>query len=99
MVVMIGPNIIVETDASLLGWGTVSEAVHTNGLWSENERSLSFGVDGRRLCSKNVCPSSKLNINKIGGTLTLGTLISFYGSGASREGSKSPQNTTQARTM
>ena len=34
------PDIVVETDASLLGWGAVSEGVRTNGLWSESERSL-----------------------------------------------------------
>ena len=33
------PDLVVETDASLLGWGAVSEEVHTGGLWSEKERT------------------------------------------------------------
>ena len=32
------PDMIAETDASLLGWGAVSEGVRTGGLWSEGER-------------------------------------------------------------
>ena len=32
------PDMIAETDASLLGWGAVSEGVQTGGLWSEGER-------------------------------------------------------------
>ena len=31
------PDMIAETDASLLGWGAVSEGVRTGGLWSEGE--------------------------------------------------------------
>ena len=31
------PNMIAETDASLLGWGAVSEGVQMGGLWSEGE--------------------------------------------------------------
>ena len=39
---MIGPNpnMTMETDASLLGWGAVSSGVRTNGLWSEKERTF-----------------------------------------------------------
>ena len=33
------PDLVVETDASLLGWGAVSEEVRTGGLWSEKERT------------------------------------------------------------
>jgi len=33
------PDLIVETDASLLGWGAVSEGIRTGGLWSEEERA------------------------------------------------------------
>ena len=33
------PDLVVETDASLLGWGAVSEGVRTGGLWSEKERT------------------------------------------------------------
>ena len=32
------PDLVVETDASLLGWGAVS-GVCTGGLWSEKERT------------------------------------------------------------
>ena len=32
------PDMIAETDTSLLGWGAVSEGVQTGGLWSEGER-------------------------------------------------------------
>ena len=33
------PDITVETDASLLGWGAVSGETRTGGLWSEEERA------------------------------------------------------------
>ena len=33
------PDITVETDASLLGWGVVSGETRTGGLWSEEERA------------------------------------------------------------
>ena len=33
------PDLTVETDASLLGWGAVSEGIRTGGLWSEEERA------------------------------------------------------------
>ena len=33
------PDLVVETDASLLGWGAVSGEVRTGGLWSEKERT------------------------------------------------------------
>ena len=33
------PDLVVETDASLLGWGAVSEGMRTGGLWSEKERT------------------------------------------------------------
>ena len=32
------PDMIAKTDASLLGWGAVSEGVQTGGLWSEGKR-------------------------------------------------------------
>lgn len=32
------PDLTIETDASLLGWGAVAEGVSTGGLWSEEER-------------------------------------------------------------
>ena len=32
------PDLTIETDASLLGWGAVTEGVSTGGLWSEEER-------------------------------------------------------------
>jgi len=34
------PDLTVETDASLLGWGAVAEKVSTGGLWSEEERQM-----------------------------------------------------------
>ena len=34
------PDIVMETDASLLRWGAVSDGVRTNDLWSERERTL-----------------------------------------------------------
>ena len=34
------PNLILETNASLLGWGAVSDRVRTDGLWSERERAV-----------------------------------------------------------
>ena len=33
------PDMTIETDASLLGWGAVSEGTSMGGLWSEDERS------------------------------------------------------------
>ena len=33
------PDLVVESDASLLGWGAVSGGVCTGGLWSEKERT------------------------------------------------------------
>ena len=33
------PDLVVETDASLLGWGAVPEGMRTGGLWSEKERT------------------------------------------------------------
>ena len=32
------PDLTIETDASLLGWGAVANGVCTGGLWSEEER-------------------------------------------------------------
>ena len=31
------PDLIVKTDAFLLGWGAASEGVHTGSLWSVEE--------------------------------------------------------------
>ena len=33
------PDLVVESDTSLLGWGAVSGRVRTGGLWSEKERT------------------------------------------------------------
>ena len=33
------PDLVVESDASLLGWSAVSGGVHTGGLWSKKERT------------------------------------------------------------
>ena len=33
------PDLVMETDASLLGWGAVLGGMSTSGLWSETERS------------------------------------------------------------
>ena len=33
------PDLIIETDASLLGWGAASGQMSTGGLWSEDERA------------------------------------------------------------
>ena len=30
---------VIETDASLLGWGALMGSTMTGGLWSENQRS------------------------------------------------------------
>ena len=32
------PDIVIGTDASMLGWGTVCSGVRTGGLWSQTER-------------------------------------------------------------
>ena len=32
------PDLTIETDASLLGWGAIADGVSTGGLWSETER-------------------------------------------------------------
>ena len=34
------PNLAMETDASLLGWGAVCNGVRTGGLWTQSERLL-----------------------------------------------------------
>ena len=33
------PDLVIETDASLLGWGAATQKLSTGGLWSEEERS------------------------------------------------------------
>ena len=33
------PDMVIETDASLLGWGASMDSTATGGLWSEDERS------------------------------------------------------------
>ena len=32
-----GPDLIMETDASLMGWGAVCRGIRTGGLWSQLE--------------------------------------------------------------
>jgi len=32
------PDIVIETDASMLGWGAACSGVRTGGLWSQTER-------------------------------------------------------------
>ena len=32
------PDLVIETDASLIGWGAVCQGVHTGGLWSQEEQ-------------------------------------------------------------
>jgi len=32
------PDLVIETDASLIGWGAVCKGVQTGGLWSQEEQ-------------------------------------------------------------
>ena len=38
------PKVIIQTDASLTGWGAVCNGVQTSGQWTEEERSLHINV-------------------------------------------------------
>ena len=38
------PNLTIESDASLLGWGALAEGAATGGLWSPQERHLHINV-------------------------------------------------------
>ena len=40
----LNPQVIIQTDASLTGWGAVCNGVQTSGQWSEEERSLHINV-------------------------------------------------------
>ena len=35
----LAPDLVIETDASLLGWGAATDKMSTGGLWSEQERT------------------------------------------------------------
>ena len=32
------PDLVIETDASLIGWGAICQGVQTGGLWSQEEQ-------------------------------------------------------------
>ena len=38
------PDLVVESDASLLGWGAATDGVATGGLWSPAERLLHINI-------------------------------------------------------
>ena len=40
----LSPQIIIQTGASLTGWGGVCKGVQTSGQWSEEERTLHINV-------------------------------------------------------
>ena len=40
----LNPQVIIQTDASLTGWGAVCNGVQTSGQWTEEERSLHINV-------------------------------------------------------
>ena len=39
LILPLTPDLVIETDASLLGWGAATEQMNTGGLWSEEERT------------------------------------------------------------
>ena len=40
----LNPEVIIQTDASLTGWGAVCNEVQTSGQWSEEERCLHINL-------------------------------------------------------
>ena len=53
------PDLIIYTDASLLGWGATSQGVHIRGAWTQAEQSLHTqlsGTLGGVECSASVLP-------------------------------------------
>ena len=71
------PDLVIETDASLLGWGAATEQTSTGGLWSEQERTHHIRAGGA-LATKgreNIHVLLKMDnttaiayINRMGGT-------------------------------
>ena len=57
------PDLVLETDASLLGWGARCEETPTGGLWSQEERNQNFthklsGVTGGSTTCQDICKES-----------------------------------------
>ena len=49
------PDLTIQSDASLLGWGASTDCTATGGLWFPAERELHIRADGWDVCSKGIC--------------------------------------------